>query len=165
MRLRPIVTILLSGFVVASLVALGWQSRSTAPAAPVAPGSVAKPTAEPLPANRVVATYFHGDVRCPTCRKLEALSREAVENGFAKEIAAGTVVFRAVNVDRAENKHFVQDFKLLTKALIVVDERGGQVGRWVNLEKIWDLVGDREPYLAYVRATVQDFLQASAAGA
>ncbi len=160
MRAKPVLTLALGGFALASLVALGIQSRAGASGSantPQAPPSAQKA----VPAHRVVVTYFHGDVRCPTCKKLEALSREAIEQGFAKEIAAGTVVFRLVNVDRAENKHFVEDYKLVTKSLVVADERDGKPGRWVNLEKIWDLVGSHDPYMTYVRGTVCDLLDAS----
>lgn len=159
MRAKRLVTVVLGGFVLASLVALAMQSRAGAPGA--AGSTKVPPTLrKPAPAHRVVVTYFHGDVRCPTCRKLETLSREAVEQGFAKEITAGAVVFQAVNVDRAENKHFVEDYKLVTKSLIVADGRDGKPGRWVNLEKIWDLVGSHDAYMTYVRGTVRDLLDA-----
>jgi len=162
MRAKPIVTTVLGGFVLVSLVALAMQSRGTSgAAAPAASASVTAGTTKPIPAHRVVVTYFHGDVRCPTCKKLEAFSREAIEQGFAKEIAAGTVVFQAINVDRAENKHFVTDYKLVTKSLIVADERDEKPGRWVNLEKIWDLVGNHDSYMTYVRGAVRDLLDAA----
>lgn len=163
MRAKTLAATLLGGFVLVSLVALGVQSRGTSRAAD--PATSDAPTSgvasKPAVAHRVVVTYFYGDVRCPTCRKLEALSREAVEQGFAMEIAAGTVVFQAINVDRAENKHFVADYKLVTKSLIVADEREGKPGRWLNLEKIWDLVGNHDCYMTYVRGTVRDLLDAA----
>ncbi len=159
MRARTLLTTLLGGFVLVSLVALGMQSRGgSRPKAAAAPAGTA---ARPAVAHRVVVTYFHGDVRCPTCRKLEEYSREAVEQGFAKEIAAGHVVFQAVNVDRPENKHFVADFKLVTKSLVVADERDGMSGRWINLEKIWDLVGNHDAYMTYVRDAVRGLLDAA----
>jgi len=161
MRAKSVLTLALGGFVLASLVALAMQSRAGASGSA---GLVSKapPSAQKsVPAHRVVVTYFHGDVRCPTCKKLEVLSREAIEQGFAKEIAAGTVVFQTVNVDRAENKHFVEDYKLLTKSLVVADERDGKPGRWLNLEKIWDLVGNHDAYMKYVRGAVRDQLDAA----
>ena len=161
MRAKPIVTFVLGGFVLASLVALGVQSRAGASGSAVVPSKASSSAQKAVPAHRVVVTYFHGDVRCPTCKKLEALSREAMEQGFAKEIAAGTVVFQVINTDRAENKHFVDDYKLVTKSLVVADERDGKPGRWLNLEKIWDLVGNHDSYMTYVRGAVRDLLDAA----
>lgn len=124
-------------------------------AAEKAPAAKAK-----APSHRIVATYFYGDVRCATCRKIEAYSKEAVEEGFAKEIASGTVVFQAINTDRSENKHYVQDYKLMMKSLIIAKETDGKVVEWVNLPKIWQLTGNQDEFMAYVREGVQSFLDA-----
>ena len=35
---------------------------------------------------RFVAYYFHGNMRCATCRKLEAYSEEAITKGFAEDL-------------------------------------------------------------------------------
>jgi hypothetical protein len=110
--------------------------------------------------HQIVVSYFHGDVRCPTCKKLEAYSREAVEKTFAAEIAAGRLAFKMVNTDRPENEHFVTDYSLVTKALVVTEESGGKVVRWTNLDKIWTLVrGDQQAYTDYVAAGVRAYLE------
>ncbi|MHB0972229.1 MAG: nitrophenyl compound nitroreductase subunit ArsF family protein [Thermoanaerobaculia bacterium] len=127
----------------------------TAIAADKAPAAKAK-----APSQRIVATYFHGDVRCATCRKIEAYSKEALDEGFAREIAAGTVVFQAINTDRAENKHYVQDYKLMMKSLIIAKEKDGKVTDWVNLPKIWQFTGNQDEFMAYVREGVQSYLDA-----
>ena len=112
--------------------------------------------------HQIVVSYFHGDVRCPTCKKLEAYSREAVEKTFAAEIAAGRLAFKMVNTDRPENEHFVTDYSLVTKALVVTEESGGKVVRWTNLDKIWTLVrGDQQPYTDYVVAGVRAYLEST----
>jgi len=113
-----------------------------------------------VPEGGTVAYYFHGNVRCSTCRKLEAYSMEAVEDGFAAEIAAGGLEWRAVNVDEPMNKHFVDDFELVTKALVLVEYSDGEVARWQDLKLIWQLVRDKDGYLTYVREATADFLEA-----
>lgn len=140
----------LKSLIVVCLVAL-FAAAAIAADKPPAPKTKA-------PSQRIVATYFHGDVRCATCRKIEAYSKEAVEEGFAKEIAAGTVLFQAINTDREENKHFVQDYKLMTKSLIITKEKDGKVTEWVNLPKIWQLTGNQDEFMAYVREGVQSYL-------
>ncbi|MBI2213073.1 MAG: hypothetical protein HYU52_05440 [Acidobacteria bacterium] len=119
----------------------------------------AKPEEPARPARKVVATYFHGDVRCITCRKVEAYAREAVEEGFKPQVAAGSVEFRAVNLDVAENAHFVQDFQLTNKSVVVTEEVNGVVGRWAKLDNVWGLVGNRDAYRHYVQDAVQGFLE------
>ena len=110
--------------------------------------------------HQVVVSYFHGDVRCATCKKLEAYSREAVETTFAAEIAAGRLAFKMVNTDRPENEHFIKDYSLITKSLVVSEENDGKVVRWTNLDKIWTLVrGDQQAYADYVIAGVRAYLE------
>jgi hypothetical protein len=113
-----------------------------------------------VPQHQIVVSYFHGDVRCATCKKLESYSREAVETSFAAEIAAGRLAFKMVNTDRDENAHFVTDYSLVTKSLVVSEESGGTVLRWTNLDKIWTLVrGDQQAYTDYVVDGVRAYLE------
>ncbi len=109
--------------------------------------------------DQVVAYYFYGNVRCATCRKLEAYSKETIEGDFAEEIASGRLEWRAVNVDEPENEHFVTDFELVTRALVLVEYIDGEMVRWKDLKLIWKLVGDKPGYMTYVREATTEFLQ------
>ena len=110
------------------------------------------------PGTQVVAYYFHGQFRCATCRRLEALSKEAISSGFAKELASGRLAFRVVNVETPNTKHFIKDFQLVTKSLVLVRYKDGKVVRWKNLPKIWQLVRDREAFIRYVQEETRAFL-------
>ncbi len=111
------------------------------------------------PTTRVVAYYFHGDVRCATCRKIEAYTAEAIRAGFPEEIDSGRLEWRVVNTDQPGNAHFVDDFELVTKSVVLVAYRGEEVERFENLRLIWQLVRDRDGFLRYVREATRDFLQ------
>ena len=121
------------------------------------------PAGEParLQARRIIVYYFHGDYRCPTCLKLEKLSREAVEENFKKELSSGLLKYMSVNVDRPENRHFVDDFGLFTKSLVVVEKDGGKVKRYKNLQKIWVFVRDEAAFKNYVKEEVKGFIHGS----
>lgn len=132
-------------------------------AVPEAPADSMAATAEvAAPSEYLAVTYFHGDVRCATCKKLEAYSQEAIVEGFGDELESGAVVWRTVNYDQDENKHYIDDYKLYTKALIVSRMRDTVEVEWVNLEKIWSLVGDKDDYLKYVQSEVRDYMNAAA---
>jgi len=109
--------------------------------------------------TRVIAYYFHGDLRCPTCHKLEQYSKEAIETNFKDETASGKLVFKEVNVDKKENEHYVNDYQLYTKALVLSFVRGDKEVASKNLSKIWELVGDKQKFSDYVRGEVLDFLK------
>jgi hypothetical protein len=102
----------------------------------------------------VIVYYFSGKVRCSSCRKIEALSRKAVEGGFAREMADGRLRFVAVNVDEPLNRHFVDEYRLDSSALVVVDVRNGKPAAWRNLRDVWTLLDDEPRFLEYVRGNV-----------
>lgn len=118
----------------------------------------AKPT-ESNSDGQVVITYFHTTFRCPTCKKLESYSRETVENDFAKQIKENKIVFRTVNLEEAENEHFIKDYKLYTKSLIVSLQENGKEIRWKNLPDIWRLVHSREKFEEYVQSEIEAYLK------
>jgi hypothetical protein len=121
-------------------------------------GETALPSAD-TPASRITAYYFHTTARCSTCMKIETLAREAIEQSYADELASGTLKWKVVNIETPQNHHFVQDFKLITKSLVLVDEVDGKPRRWKNLEKIWELVWNPVDYKEYVRSEVASFMK------
>ena len=110
------------------------------------------------PKAKLIAYYFHGSFRCPTCRKLEQYAKEAIEANFKDALACGKLEFKAVNVEDKGNEHFVNDYQLYTKSLVLSFVKDGKEIKSKNLTKIWEYVGDRQRFFEYVRSEVQDFL-------
>ncbi len=48
----------------------------------------------------LIVYYFHGNVRCPTCKAIESQTRDVVENDFAEEFGGGKIVWNAVYCKR-----------------------------------------------------------------
>jgi hypothetical protein len=146
-RCFPLLAVVLAGIAFSGLCAAD-DDRQRATAA--APNTLAV---------EVVAYYFHGSFRCRTCRTIEAYSEEAIRSEFADELALGRLAWRVVNVDQSENEHFVEDFELVTRSLVLAEYRDGEVIRWENLKQVWQLVRDKERFLDYVRSSTRKFLQ------
>ena len=108
--------------------------------------------------SRVVAYYFYPTARCATCRKLEAFAQEVIENDFASGLQDGRLEWRPVNVQEDGNGHFIQDYDLVTKSVVLVKMKGHEQISWKNLDKIWQLVWNKEDYQNYVRTELQDFM-------
>ncbi len=108
--------------------------------------------------DRFVVYYFHGDRRCATCYKLETYSQEAVEEEFEKELKDSSVVWQPVNYDKEDNEHFIGDYKLYTKAVIISRTKNGKELGWMNLDKIWELVGDKDEFITYVQKEARAFV-------
>ncbi|MFA6281272.1 MAG: nitrophenyl compound nitroreductase subunit ArsF family protein [Candidatus Omnitrophota bacterium] len=110
---------------------------------------------------RVIAYYFHGNFRCTTCHKLEQYSKEAIEQNFKNELSSGKLEFKAINVDEKANEHFVNDYQLYTKSLILVLIKDDKQVKYKNLDKIWEYVGDEKKFFEYVIKEIRDFLKDS----
>ncbi len=108
--------------------------------------------------HKVIAYYFHTNTRCSTCIKIEQYSREAIEKGFPYELKAGTLELRIVNYEQPENRHFIQDYKLVSKSLVLVNLVNGKQTRWTNLKLVWQLTGRKDAFLNYVRKEVRGYL-------
>jgi len=113
------------------------------------------------PKSKVVAYYFHGDFRCPTCYKLEQYSKEAIETNFKDALTSGKLEFKVVNAEDKGNEHFVNDYQLYTKSLVLSLVKDGKEIKSKNLIKIWEYVGNKQRFFEYVTSEVQDFLKDS----
>jgi hypothetical protein len=121
------------------------KSKSTPP-------SSAQP---PRGAAQTVVYYFHGTSRCHTCRTIEAYADESVRAAFAPELSNEAIQWKPTNIDESANEHFIKDYQLYTRSLVVVD--GSNPKRFKNLDKIWQLVGDKPAFLKYVQDEVRAF--------
>jgi hypothetical protein len=111
-----------------------------------------------IEAAAVVVTYFTTDVRCDSCRTIEALSRRCVEEEFPDQLASGEVVFRVVNTDRDEHEHFVEHYDLTNKTVIVSSQVEGKESSWTDRQDVWLLLDEPDAFIAYVREPVQQYL-------
>ncbi len=109
--------------------------------------------------TKVIAYYFHGTFRCTTCRTLESYSREVVEQRFGADISKGRLQFKVVNFELPENRHFVKDYQLFTKSLVLVRFTKGRQAEYKVLNDIWELVEDKSAMQAYVEREVRDCLK------
>jgi hypothetical protein len=111
------------------------------------------------PANYVQAYYFHATYRCKKCTTLEKYSREAIETNFKKQLSNRTLRFNEINFDEPENRHFLQDFNLTYRALVLVRYKDGKQAEFKNLAKIWQLVGNKDAFLEYVKKETEAYLK------
>lgn len=177
MKAKAIVTIVLLAFVAAGVVAMAKRnisdnaraaSQSAAPAsagaesqtgvaasvteteteaadAPVASGesAVEKP--------QLVVYYFHGNVRCRTCNLIESYANEVVTDHFGTLLEEGIVEWKAVNVHKPENQHFMKDYELVSQSVVLSRRENGKESQWRKLDRVWELVGNKPAFQDYVR--------------
>ncbi len=111
------------------------------------------------PVSHVIAYYFHGNFRCSTCYAMEQYSREAIEANFKDALSSGKLEFKVVNTDERGNEHFIQDYQLYTKSLILSLVKDGKELKSKNLTNIWDYVRNKQRFFNYVTEEVNNFLK------
>jgi len=109
--------------------------------------------------HKVTVFYFHGNVRCYSCNLIEQLTSEAVGEAFGEEIRNGVVEWKVINVEEAENDHFIKDYRLYTKSVIVSDLIQGKQQRWKNLQRVWELIHNDASFKEYIQKEVREYLK------
>ncbi len=115
--------------------------------------------AENKSATKIMAYYFHGTFRCYTCTNMEKYSREAIEANFKDALASGKLEFLSVNVEDRGNEHFVNDYQLYTKTLILSLVKDGKEVKSKNLDKIWELARNKQKFIDYVTSEISGFMK------
>jgi hypothetical protein len=90
---------------------------------------------------------------------IEQYSKEAIEKYFPEQLKTSRITFSVINIDMPENEHFVKDYQLYTRSLIVAEFKNGKQIKWTNLEKVWNYVKDRDAFYNYVRSEVEKHLK------
>jgi len=86
-----------------------------------------------------IVYYFYGNHRCATCNRMEELTRKSLEGK--------NVTYKAVNIDEPANEHYVKDFQLDARGVVIQKD-----GHYKKMGKVWDLVEDEPAYITYIQS-------------
>jgi hypothetical protein len=134
------------------VIAAGTARVASAPQKPKAPAAVA---AAPAVSPGVLVYYFHATTRCATCKTIEAYAHETVASKFAADLEARRLEWRTVNVEEPANQHFIRDFQLYTRSVVVVDAKDPK--RYKVLDRVWQLAHDKAAFQKYVEQEIRAF--------
>lgn len=62
-------------------------------------------------------------------------------------------------MEKPGNKHFIRDFQLHTKSVIITKQKNGKPVDFTNLEKVWRLYRNKEKYFDYVASRTRQFME------
>lgn len=69
--------------------------------------------------NQIEVIDFHTTHRCKTCLKIENNTKELLQTAFKKEMDAGTLSFKIVNIDEEANYEMAERFEAAGSALFI----------------------------------------------
>ncbi len=71
----------------------------------------------------------------------------------------GILAYQAINVEEPGNRHFIRDFGLYTKSIVVVEREGERVKRFKVLSGAWPVARDAVKLKNYIRNQVRAFME------
>ena len=129
------------------------------PSTDASPTEKPKPVVEPSPDTYIVVYYFHGNYRCITCRNIEMYTREAVNEAFLAELGNGSLHIQILNMQDPVNEAYVNDFKLEYYVVVLEKIVDGKRVEWKKLERVWDLLNDKDALKKYVISETRAYLK------
>ncbi len=142
----------------AGIALFGCQSTQVDPEQTSAAGDVSASEQDSPLQDGVVVYYMHREFRCPTCLKIEQMSRELVENTFAEEMSAGTIQWQTLNYQLHED--MAERYGLNTSSLVLVSYRDEREVSHQVLEGTWSLYGQPALFQEYVAGAIRKELTA-----
>ena len=107
---------------------------------------------------QVIMTYFLFGTRCESCRKIEDLARRTAEMDFPAELASHKLIFRVIDTGDAANRHYLEEYKLSFKTVVISRRVDGVETAWENMEKVWDHLNAPDAYRAYLGGRIRAYL-------
>ncbi len=152
--IRIIITVMLFAFVGISAGYMLWAQKGPEGAATEAKGG--KPSG-----TKVLVYYFYTNTRCASCKRIEAWTRDTLQEAFSSELADGSVGWKPVNVEGPGNGHFIKDFALSAKTVVVCRIRDGKTEEWKDLIEVWRFLSDNPRFSRLICDQVREYLQKS----
>ena len=76
--------------------------------------------------DRIEVLYFHGKQRCATCMAIEQRTKETLEEQFADELKAGSLLFRVIDISQPENEALADKYQVTWSSLFVCRWKAGR---------------------------------------
>ncbi|MBN2453771.1 MAG: hypothetical protein JXB40_05905 [Candidatus Omnitrophica bacterium] len=108
--------------------------------------------------DHVVVYYFHTNFRCVNCHNMEIWTKEVVEADFKPQAESGAVILKIINTETKGNEHYMADYKLYTKSVVLALVKDDKEVKFTNLSKVWDFLGNSDKFKAYVKGEISKYL-------
>ena len=110
----------------------------------------------------VVMYYFHGKVRCPTCRAIESQSHDVLTKKFAGPLQRREIVWEVVDSEADANADLAERFAVQVAVVVLARFEQGEMVDWKRLDQVWALWDDEPAFAAFMQREIQAMLDGSA---
>jgi hypothetical protein len=100
----------------------------------------------PGAAEHVEVAYFHRTRRCWSCTEAERLTRVALDDGFAEDLATGRVSLVVADVERPENARLAERYEAWGSSLFLGISKAGTTYIY-PVSDIWFTISDEAAFV------------------
>ena len=108
-------------------------------------------------AEKIEVVHFHGTHQCWSCITVGEYALKTIKDKFPEEYKNGTIVYKDVNGELAENKDIVMKYRAGGSSLFINAIKGGVD----NIEEdvtVWRLVTNEDQYINYLQNKINNLL-------
>ena len=74
-------------------------------------------------ASSVRVYYFHGTRRCTTCKAVEEVTKEILNEYYTTELANKIISFESINLDEEDSKEIANKLKVSGQTLLIISDK------------------------------------------
>ncbi len=71
-------------------------------------------------ADKIEVYYFHNTRRCATCKAVEAVTRETLEENYPEQMKDGKITFQSLNIEEDANEPLARKLHVSGQTLLFV---------------------------------------------
>ncbi len=71
---------------------------------------------------KIEVFYFHNTRRCATCKAIEAVTREALEENYQQQMKSGEITFQSLNMEEDSNEALASKLHVSGQTLLFVKD-------------------------------------------
>jgi hypothetical protein len=157
--MKKSIIVILIGVVVIGLLFFIFKNNNQPSTAQVSDNLTSKTqnSEEKQPAEKIEVVHFHATQQCWSCITVGEYALKTIKEKFPEEYKNGTVVFKDINGELAENRDIVMKYRAGGSSLFINAIKGGVD----NIEEdvtVWRLVTNEDQYINYLQNKINNLL-------
>jgi len=112
---------------------------------------------EKQPAEKIEVVHFHATQQCWSCITVGEYALKTIKEKFPEEYKNGTIVFKDINGELAENRDIVMKYRAGGSSIFINAIKNGVD----NIEEdvtVWRLVANEDQYINYLQNKINNLL-------
>ena len=155
---KSIIAILI-GVVIVGVLFFIFRDNNQPSTAQVSDNSTSKTqnSEEKQPAEKIEVVHFHATQQCWSCITVGEYALKTIKEKFPEEYKNGTIVFKDINGELAENRDIVMKYRAGGSSIFINAIKNGVD----NIEEdvtVWRLVANEDQYINYLQNKINNLL-------